>query len=318
MADSDSLFYLKNQFYLGSYKAVSQNPVPPKSSPEYLPTLLYTARSFIALNDPARALSLVPADVEPAVRAVRALATYQQAKRSSSGVEAFLDELRDLTIEAEAAAEEGGSEGSEQEGTGVGIVRVAAATAFIEEGELEEALTTLGAGTGVKDLECLYLIVQIYLSISRVELAKKEFALAKENIPSASDSLLFALTEAAIGLTTGGATLISAYHIYDEQVSAPGSSQNANIIASKGVVELLRGHVTEALGSFDEALSVDPLCADALVGRAVGKQLSAKQAEADEAFDALKAALPSHPYIRDIEAKSALFDQLKGQYAAKA
>jgi len=136
----------------GSYKAVSQNPVPPKPSPEYLPTLLYTARSFIALNDPARALSLVPADVEPVVRAVRALATYQQAKRSSSDVEAFLDELRDLTIEAEAAAEEGGEE-SEQEGAGVGIVRVAAATAFIEEGELEEALTTLGAGTGVKDLE---------------------------------------------------------------------------------------------------------------------------------------------------------------------
>jgi coatomer subunit epsilon len=94
----------------------------------------------------------VPADVEPVVRAVRTLATYQQAKRSSSDVEAFLDELRDLTIEAEAAAEEGG-EGSEQEGADVGIVRVAAATAFIEEGELEEALTTLGAGTGVKDLE---------------------------------------------------------------------------------------------------------------------------------------------------------------------
>jgi len=317
MADSDSLFYLKNQFYLGSYKAVSQNPVPPKSSAEYLPTLLYTARSFIALNDPARALSLVPADVEPVVRAIRALATYQQAKRSSSDVEAFLDELRDLTIEAEAAAEEGG-EGSEQEGAGAGTVRVAAATAFIEEGELEEALTTLGAGTGVKDLECLYLIVQIYLSISRADLAKKEFALAKANIPSVSDSLLFALTEAAIGLATGGAPLISAYHIYDEQVSAPGSSQNANIIASKGVVELLRGHVTEALGSFDEALSVDPLCADALVGRAVGKQLTAKQAEADEAFDVLKAALPSHPYIRDIDAKSALFDKLKGQYAAKA
>lgn len=170
MADSDSLFYLKNQFYLGggilplvsllflrtiagAYNAVSQNPVPPKSSPEYLPTLLYTARSFIALNDPARALSLLPADVEPAVRAVRALATYEQAKKSSSDVEAVLDELRDLTIEAEAAAEEVGGEGSGQEGAGVGVVRVAAATAFVKEAELEEALTTLGAGTGVKDLE---------------------------------------------------------------------------------------------------------------------------------------------------------------------
>lgn len=127
--------------------------MPPKSSLEYLPTLLYTARSFIALNDPARALSLVPADVEPAVRAVRALATYKQAKKSSSDVEAILDDLRDLEIEAEAAAGEAGGEGPGEEGAGVGVVRVAAATAFIEEGELEEALTTLGAGTGVKDLE---------------------------------------------------------------------------------------------------------------------------------------------------------------------
>lgn len=76
-------------------------------------------------------------------------------------MEAVLDELRDLTIEAEAAAEEAeaGGAGSDQEGADVGVVRVAAATAFIQEGELEEALTTLGAGTGVKDLEwCVYLV----------------------------------------------------------------------------------------------------------------------------------------------------------------
>lgn len=316
MAESDSLFYLKNQFYLGSYKAVSQNPLPQSSSPEYLPTLLYTARSFIALNAPGRALSLIPADVEPALRAIRALASYFQAKVTTGDVEAILDELRDLTIEAEATAEETGDEGPE--GAGLGLVRVAAATAFIQEGELEEALTTLGAGTGVKDLECVYLIVQIYLSISRLDLAKKEYTLAKAANPSASDSVLFALTEAAIGIVTGGAPLVSAYHIYDEQVSAPGSSQNANIIASKGVAELLRGHVSEAQASFEEALGVDPVNPDALVGRAVAKQLTAKQADADEAYSALKAALPSHPYIQDVEAKSSLFDQLKGQYAIKA
>lgn len=82
---------------------------------------------------------------------MRALASYVQAKQTTGDVEAILDELRDLTIEAEATAEETGDEG--QEGAGLGLVKVAAATAFIQEGELEEALTTLGAGTGVKDLE---------------------------------------------------------------------------------------------------------------------------------------------------------------------
>jgi len=69
-------------------------------------------------------------------------------------------------------------------------------------------------------------------------------------------------------------------------------------------------------------LSVDLLCADAIVGKAAGKQLTAKQAKADETSKssipfsrpddhcvrALKAALPSH----HIDAKSALFDQTKG------
>ncbi|KAF8319920.1 hypothetical protein DL93DRAFT_2164111 [Clavulina sp. PMI_390] len=314
MADSDSLFYLKNQFYLGNYRAVAQNPVPPKSSIEYLPTLLYTARSLIALNESARVLSFVEADVEPAVRAVRALASYLETKKSGGSVDAILDELRDLTIEAEAAAEEATS--SYQEGADVGVVRVAAGTAFIEEGEIEEALTTLGAGTGVKDLECVYLIVQIYLSINRTELAKKEIAAAKTNIPAASDSVLFALAEAALGLAAGGGALVSAYHIYDEQVSAPGSSQNANIIASKGVAELLRGHLTEASASFDEALGLNETCGDALVGRAVIKQLSGKQEDADAAYAALQSALPTHPYLQEIAAKSALFDQLKVNYAA--
>lgn len=127
--------------------------MPPKSSPEYLPTLLYTARSLIALNETSRALTVLPADVEPAVRAVRALANYLQTKKSSGSVETILDELRDLTIEAEAAAEEAEAGGDSSDGADVGVVRVAAATAFVQEGELEEALTTLGAGTGVKDLE---------------------------------------------------------------------------------------------------------------------------------------------------------------------
>lgn len=48
---------------------------------------------------------------------------------------------------------------------------------------------------------------------------------------------------------------------------------------------MLRGYLTEANGSFDEALGVDPACGDALVGRAVVKQLSAKQSEADEAYE---------------------------------
>jgi coatomer protein complex subunit epsilon len=137
--DSDSLFHLKNQFFLGAYSALTSNPLPDESSPDYLQTLLYTARSHIALGDTASALAILPeSDSEPSIRAVRALAHYLQGQDSASA----LEELRDASLEVEG-----------EEGTLNGLVKVVAATAFLREGETEEALATLGAGTGTKDLE---------------------------------------------------------------------------------------------------------------------------------------------------------------------
>ncbi|KAF8338289.1 coatomer epsilon subunit-domain-containing protein [Cantharellus anzutake] len=307
MADSDSLFYLKNQFYLRAYQSVARNPPPQKDTPEYLPSLLYSARSLIALNQPDEALLLVSADTLPAVRAVRALATYVKTKASGGEVEPILDELRDLTIEVE-------SEDEGVQGAGAGVVRVSAATAFLQEGEVEEALTTLGAGAGGQDMECSYLTIQIYLSMNRVDLARKEYLYAKSHD---ADSLLLQIIEASVGLVSGGTpplTLSTAYHVYDEQAASPGSSSNANILAAKGVAYLLRGHYAEAESMFNESLSIDKMNGDALVGLAVTKQLNAKQKDADEGFDHLLSALPSHPLAEDLIAKSTLFDQAKTQF----
>lgn len=120
--------------------------------------------------------------------------------------------------------------------------------------------------------------------MSRLDLAKKEYTDFKSANPSQVDSLLLAITEAAIGLASGGAPLVSAYHIFDEQVSAPGSSTNAQLLASKGVAELLRGHYQEAQTSFNEVLGINAKESTALVGSAVVKQLTGKQSEADESF----------------------------------
>ncbi|KAF8308786.1 coatomer epsilon subunit-domain-containing protein [Cantharellus anzutake] len=308
MADSDSLFYLKNQFYLRAYQSVARNPPPQKDSPEYLPSLLYSARSLIALNQSDEALLLVSADTLPAVRAVRALATYVKTKASGGEVEPILDELRDLTIEIE-------SEDEGVQGAGTSVVRVSAATAFLQEGEVEEALTTLGAGAGGQDMECSYLTIQIYLSMNRIDLARKEYLYAKSHD---ADSLLLQIIEASIGLASGGTpplTLNAAYHIYDEQAAAPGSSSNANILAAKGIAYLLRGHYAEAGSMFNESLLIDAKNSDALAGLAVTKGLSTKQKDADESFEHLISVLPSHPFVADLVAKSALFDQARTQFA---
>ncbi|KDQ20326.1 hypothetical protein BOTBODRAFT_27750 [Botryobasidium botryosum FD-172 SS1] len=301
--DSDSLFHLKSQFYLGAYQSVVANPAPSTDSPEYLPTILYIARSYIALSDPAKALSLLPsASTEPAIRAVRALATYVQDKAAEMETESVLEELRDLCLEID------GEVGVEC----VDVVKVAAATAFIQEEELEEALTTLGAGTGAKEPECAALTVQIYLSINRPDLAKKEYEAAKRH---ADDSLLIQLIEAAIGAVAGGPQLRTAYHIYAEQAAAPGSSTNAAINAAKGVAQLLRGNVAEAQGDFSEALRVDPRNAEALVGAGVAADLSGRRGEGDKYITTLREAHPTHPLVIDLDEKVDAFDEAASKFS---
>ncbi|QRV83321.1 coatomer epsilon subunit domain-containing protein [Ceratobasidium sp. AG-Ba] len=294
--DSDSLFHLKTQFYLGAYSALTSNPLPDENSPDYLQTLLYTARSHIALGDPATALSILPEDdSEPSIKAVRAFAHYIQGQDSSSA----LEELRDASLEVEG-----------EEGPLNGLVKVVAATAFLREGEVEEALATLGAGTGTKDVECAALTVQTYISINRTDLAKKEYESAKKH---ADDSLLIQLIEAALGLATGGAGATQASYIYTEQSLLLSSSSNPAIIAAKGVAHLVRGQLPEAEADFIEAERVGK-SADAAVGRVVVAELNGKPGAGEELFKTLQEQYPNHPYVKDVEAKSQLFDEVAAKF----
>ncbi|KAG9018216.1 hypothetical protein FRB90_011851 [Tulasnella sp. 427] len=306
--DSDSLFYLQNQFYLGNYKYLCDNPLPSKSDPSYLATVCYTARSQIALKNYSAALSLLGSDTSPPSRALTSLAKYLSAKGDDK--DTYLEELRDLSIEIED-----GFEGDSEEGAGAGVVKVVAATAFFTEGEVEEALTTLGAGCKSQDIECVALIVHIYLSIARPDLAKKEYEAAKK---WADDSLLIQMVEASIGLTVGSRTLQTAQYIYAEQVQAPGSSTNPAIITAKGISHLLLGAYSEAESAFNEALSIEPNYAEALAAKVTLAELKGKKGEADEAISRLHSSHPDHILLKDFAEKEDAFDTAASQFALSA
>lgn len=126
----------------GAYKSLVDLSLDP-NSPEYIPTLVYQARSHIALNNPKAALQLIPTGSENvALKAVVALAKFVDAEDADR--EALLEELRDLSLEIDSDD----VEGTERDKA---TVRVLAGTAFARAGELEEALETLGADT--EDLE---------------------------------------------------------------------------------------------------------------------------------------------------------------------
>ncbi|EJF64043.1 hypothetical protein DICSQDRAFT_80986 [Dichomitus squalens LYAD-421 SS1] len=300
--ESSELYHIKQQFTLGAYKSLVDLTLPDPSSTDYTPTLVYKARAHIALGLPSAAEALVPADTENlALKSVAALARYIGADADDAR-EVVLEELRDLSVEIEG-------EDTEASAWEKGVVRVLAGTAFARAGEIEEALETLGAGNDTQNLEAVAYAVQIYLSISRPDLARKEFERAKR---WAEDDLLLQLIEASIGLVTGKDGYADAHSFYTEQLANP-SLTSTHLLTARGVVRLLRGEVGAAKSDLEEAVSqlggkpdAETLAAQT-VATGVG---AAKTVDADELFSKLSAEFPNHPLVTDYQQKEALFDEL--------
>lgn len=123
--------------------------------------------------------------------------------------------------------------------------------------------------------------MQIYLSISRPDLARKEFERAKR---WAEDDVLVQLIEASIGLVTGRDGYADCNSFYTEQLGNPSLS-SPHLLTARGVTRLLRGEVPAAQSDFEEAVAQQGGAADAetLAAMAVTAGLgAAKPAEAEQ------------------------------------
>ncbi|OBZ73946.1 Coatomer subunit epsilon [Grifola frondosa] len=293
--DSSELYHVKQQFTLGAYKTLVDLTLPDPSSPDYTSTLVYQAQR----------LHYRPLDTENvALKAVAALARYVSAGAAEK--DTSLEELRDLCVEIEGDD----VDADEKE---KGTVRVLAGTAFTLAGEVEEALETLGAGTDMENLEAVALIVQIYLSINRPDLARKEFDRAKR---WAEDDLLLQLIESSIGLVTGKDGYNDSNSFYTEQLGNPSLS-SPHLLTARGVTRLLRGEVSAAKSDFEEAVSQQGGTADAetLAALTVASGLgTSKLTEADEFWSQLSSSYPTHPLVVDLGHKAELFDELSAKF----
>ncbi|KAI8996528.1 coatomer epsilon subunit-domain-containing protein [Trametes punicea] len=308
--DSPELYHVKQQFTLGAYKSLVDLTLPEPDSPDYTPTLVYQARAHLALGNTSAASSLIPAGTENvALRAVAALVRYVDAEADAAKEaerDAALEQLRDLCIEIEGDDEDA----TEWE---KGTVRVLAGTAFARAGEVEEALETLGAGTDTRNLEAVAYTVQIYLSISRPDLARKEFERAKR---WAEDDLLLQHIEAAIGLATGRDAYADAHAFFTEQLANP-SLTSPRLLTARGVTRLLRGEISAAKSDLEEAraqMGGKP-DAETLGAETVAAGLgAAKTTEADQLFSQLSTEHPGFPLVIELERKAHLFDELAAKF----
>ncbi|KAA1469005.1 hypothetical protein DENSPDRAFT_772271 [Dentipellis sp. KUC8613] len=301
--DSSELYNVKQQFFLGAFKTLVDLTLPDSSSDDYTPILVYKARAHIALGDTKSISTLVPADTENlALKAVSALAKYT----SGTDADPALEELRDLCVEIEGED----ADATERE---KGLVRVVAGTAFARAGEVEEALETLGAESGTENLEAVAIIVQIYLSIHRPDLARKEFERSKQ---WAEDDLLLQLIEASIGLVTGKDGYADSSSFFTEQLANPSLS-SPHLLTSRGVTRLLRGEIVEAKSDLEEAVAQQGGHEDAetLAASVVAAGLlPGKKGEAEQLWTRLTTEYPTHPLVSAVNDKAEQFDEFAAKY----
>lgn len=301
--DSPEVYNVKQQFFLGAFKALVDLPPPNASSDDYTPILVYKARAHIALGDSKSVSTFVPADTDSlSLKSVLSLSKYV-----SDEADTALEELRDLCVEIEGDD----VDASERE---KGWVRVIAGTAFARAGELEEALETLGAEASTENLEAVAVIIQIYLSIHRPDLARKEFERAKH---WAEDDLLLQLIEASIGLVIGKDGYADSNSFYTEQLANPSLS-SPHLLTARGITRLLRGEITEAKSDFEEAAAqqggkedAETLAASVV---AAGLGSAAKKGDADALWSRLVSEFPNHPLVTDVNAKAEEFDELTAKF----
>lgn len=100
-------------------------------------------------------------------------------------------------------------------------------------------------------MKSVALIVQIYLSINRPDLAKKQFDRSKR---WAEDDLLLQLIESTIGLVTGKDNYANTSSFYTEQLGNPSLS-SPHLLTARGVTRILRGEIQEAKSDLEECLT---------------------------------------------------------------
>ncbi|KAH8103983.1 coatomer epsilon subunit-domain-containing protein [Cristinia sonorae] len=304
--DSSELYHVKQQFTLGAYKSLVDLTLPDPNSSDYTSTLVYQARAHIALDNPSGALHIIPSDTENvALKGVASLARYVGATDEITK-DAALEELRDLCVEIEG--EDAEAEEREKE-----IVKVLAGTAFARAGEIEEALETLGAGTSHESLEAVAVTVQIYLSINRPDLARKEFERSKR---WAEDDILLQLIESSISLVTGKDGYNDPNSFYTEQLANP-SLTSPHLLTARGITRLLKGEISGAKSDFEEAVSQQggKVDAETLAAMTVAAGLgSGKQVDVEQYWSQLTTEYPNHPLVTDVVKKASVFDEVASRF----
>ncbi|KAF9315321.1 hypothetical protein BG003_003148 [Podila horticola] len=308
--DENTLFAIRNLYYSGNYAQVIADTTAPRHRAQASAATaheydLFLFRALIALKNYAKVAQEITESHALGLQALKAQAVYLDAVQSAdtAGRDAALAHLREMLqvqnpddLNPEVTALE---------------VKVVVGQVLASEGLVEEALGVLLPHGN--HLESVAVVVQIYLQMNRLDLAKKEVESCKA---WAEDAMLAQLMEAWVGLRVGGGDRYqNAYYIYEE-IATSSTSPTVKSMVGEAVCNIQMGQYPEAEGILQEALAKEPTNTDAIVNQIVLSTLLSKPAEDINALvQQLQSVAPNHAYLQDLDLKSSLFDRAAQRFA---
>jgi len=289
MGDVDQLYELRNLFLVGAYQAAINAGSSLGKLPERLQVErdVLTYRAHIAKGDSSVVLDEIKNNAPNALQAVRCLATFV-----SKDQDIALESMREWLSDPQLATEE--------------TIQLIGGTMYFLMGDYDEVLRTMHR---TNSLEGRALLVQTYIQIARLNLAKKELDIMKS---IDEDATITQLACAWVAIATGDEESIGqALTIYSELIEKWNPTPlllngvatcHLHQLDKKDSLKLAEKDLLQAL----EKNASDP---ETLVNLITCYQHQDKPAEVVNRYiSQLKARAPQHPWVKALQAKENSFD----------
>ncbi|CAN6597433.1 hypothetical protein TRVA0_001S04258 [Trichomonascus vanleenenianus] len=284
-SDSGELFSVQQAYYAGDFNRVISIDISNFSEDARVKAQVLVSRAKIQLGKAKDVISEFGQSTVPALQMTRAFAEYHTGAK-----EVALSAAKKLI---------------EKHGSEDATVQYLGGVLYVLESKDEEALALLSKHQG--SLECISLLVQIYLKQDQLDKAQKEVDAAKK---WAQDNIVFNLAESWVDLRQGGEKAQLAYYIFEELNA--GNSPTVKSLVGQSVAKFAQNHNDEGEEYINEALSLEPTNAEALANCIVSAIIAGK--DYSEYESRLQKAQGDHPSLIDLQAKEKLFQKVVEKY----
>ncbi|EKX51290.1 coatomer subunit epsilon [Guillardia theta CCMP2712] len=295
---SDDLFSIKNEFYLGNYQGAineAQSPDLVLSSPaDERERDIIVYRSYIALGQHEVVESEIGDDAPTALQAVKLLSTYLSKPDAKDIVLMTLLEWL-----------------SDSQTLNNPTLQLVAGIIYLDLGELEQAAKVLHSAT---TLEIVSMQVQVYLRMSRVDIAEKSLSLMSR---MEDDATLTQLTTAWVYTALGGEKVQEAFYIFQEL--ADKYNETPLLLNGMAVTQMHLGKFEDADKYLLKALSKSATDVQTLQNLVVCSQHTRKAPEVVSRYiNTLSKAAPGCALLKRRAEADAMFDKIAPTFKASA